>query len=73
MLVKLNQQQVDELFKPNTGSGGFQSLIKSLQKSFNPTTLELTLNKDLLEKILKYAFEYDNGGWQDRLTGIFEL
>lgn len=49
MLVKLNQNQKNELLKPNTGSGGFQSLIKTLQSKLDPASNELKLDKDLLE------------------------
>lgn len=73
MLVKLNQNQKNELLKPNTGSGGFQSLMKTLQSKLDPASNELRLDKDLLEQILRYAYDYSDGGWQKRLENIFDL
>jgi hypothetical protein len=41
--------------------GGFQQLLVELQDSLNRHE----------EKIPRYAFDYKNGGWEDRLKGIF--
>ena len=73
MLIKLNQEQINELFKTNQGSGGFQSLMSKLQNNFNERNNTLKVDKDLLKKILKYTFDYQNGGWQDRLEKILDL
>lgn len=73
MLIKLNQTQIKELLKKNNGSGGFQSLIKTLQSNVDTTNQTLKLNRDTLEKILRYADDYKNGGWQSRLDKIFDL
>ncbi|WP_349934744.1 site-specific DNA-methyltransferase [Acetobacter sp. A11-2] len=51
--------------------GGFQSLLVSLQERLNKTTGELTLENSDLERIPKYAFDYHQGGWEDRLKDIF--
>ncbi len=73
MLVKLNQEQKKLLLIDNIGSGGFQSLMQRLQDNFNSQTMELILDRELLEKVLRYAYNYDNGGWQQRLENIFDL
>jgi hypothetical protein len=51
--------------------GGFQKLLVDLQYSLNRKTGALALTDDLEEKISRYAFDYKNGGWEDRLKGIF--
>jgi hypothetical protein len=57
---------------PNTAQNrGFQSLLVRLQSSLNRTTGELTLSDEDLDRIPRYAFKYQNGGWQNRLTSIF--
>jgi hypothetical protein len=52
--------------------GGYQRLMISRQNSLNRNTGELTLSEEHQEKIPRYAFDYQNGGWQNRLLGIFE-
>ena len=72
--VKLTMDEIAELDRqhPNTdGVGGFQSLIVDLQKRLNRDTNELYLSDRDLERIQRYAFDYKDGGWQDRLVEIF--
>lgn len=57
---------------PSTGpDGGWQGLLVRLQNKVNRATGELVLDAQDLEQIPRYAFDYGNGGWEDRLTGIF--
>jgi len=51
--------------------GGFQKLLVDLQYSLNRQTGALSLSDEHEEKIPRYAFGYKNGGWEDRLKGIF--
>ena len=74
MVVILNRTEIRELLlqDPSTrGDGGFQSLLVSLQEKTNLQTGELDLTKEDLDRIQKYAFDYENGGWQNRLKKIF--
>lgn len=69
--LTLTKDEIKELLKqdPATGSdGGFQSLMVLLQKKLK---VEITLSADELEKIPRYAFDYNNGGWESRLKKIF--
>ena len=72
MKIILNTDEIDILFRSNSGQGGFQSLLTGLQEKTNKQTGELNLSDSDLERISRYAFNYENGGWQDRLRGIFE-
>jgi hypothetical protein len=57
---------------PGTESdGGFQSLLVAMQGQVNRQANEITLSDDHEERIARYAFDYRNGGWQNRLVGIF--
>ena len=70
----LNEEEINLLFKqdPETkGEGGFQSLMVKLQNQFNPEIKEIELDVEDLERIPRYAFDYGNGGWENRLVGIF--
>lgn len=73
-IVELNRDEIRELDMqdPDTkGSGGFQSLLVRLQQKVNHATGELILNDQDLEEISRYAFDYQNGGWEARLVSIF--
>lgn len=65
---------MDELRKQNPATandGGYQNFLVHLQNKTNWQNGELTLTADDLEKIPRYAFDYKNGGWQNRLMTIF--
>jgi hypothetical protein len=70
--ITLTQNEFDALMQPESGSGGFQSLLEKLQKQCNPKTKELGLYDDDRERIKRYMKEYGNGGWEERLKNIFE-
>lgn len=53
------------------GDGGFQSLMVTLQDLTDPETRTMTLPRHLVPRIRAYAFDYGNGGWEDRLVEIF--
>jgi hypothetical protein len=74
MLVTLNQTERDELFiQPSgtAGDGGFQSLLVGLQSKLNGGSMEILLSAQEMERIPRYAFDYENGGWETRLVKIF--
>jgi hypothetical protein len=52
--------------------GGFQKLLVDLQYAVDRKTGALALTDEHEEKIPRYAFDYKNGGWEDRLKSIFE-
>ncbi len=75
MKVILNAAEMDLLSQqdPDTADdGGFQGLLVGLQRKCDRPTGELLLSENDVKRIGKYAFEYKNGGWQDRLLAIFE-
>lgn len=74
MDVVLNASEIAELDKQDpatAGDGGFQGLMVGLQKRVNRATNELHLTADDLRRIPMYAFDYKNGGWEDRLKRAF--
>ncbi len=57
---------------PSTGQdGGWQGLLTRLQRKVDRASGRLELDAQDLEQIPRYAFTYGNGGWEDRLLGIF--
>ena len=70
----LNTEEQEYLFRQDPAArsdGGWQSLLVKLQDQFNPATMEITLDDRDLERIPRYAFDYGNGGWEGRLSGVF--
>jgi hypothetical protein len=68
----LKEQEISLLMKPVKGQGGFQSLMRRLQKQFRTGTSELRIELGDIEQIQHYAFDYEQGGWEDDLLAIFE-
>jgi hypothetical protein len=66
----LTQQEAEALMRPVMGQGGFQSLLRGLQKSFDKNCGVVTLDGDQIEKINRYTQEYGAGGFEDRLDGV---
>ncbi|WP_428487738.1 hypothetical protein [Rhodopila sp.] len=74
MDVTLTASEVAEIDKqhPATASdGGFQGLMVSLQKRIDRASGQLQLTADDLRRISMYAFDYKNGGWENRLKAAF--
>ncbi len=68
----LNPTEEAALLKPVVGQGGFQSFMRRLQKQYRRGTQELKVSDDDVENVPHYAFDYDQGGWEDDLKTIFE-
>jgi hypothetical protein len=72
--VTLNPSEVATLDKqdPSTASGGgFQGLLVKLQRQLDRTTGELKLDDGDQRRFPSYAFDYGQGGWEDRCERIF--
>lgn len=70
----LNDGERDALFRqdPATASdGGWQSLLVKLQNQTDSNTGEIRVYDDDARRIRQYAFNYGNGGWENRLTATF--
>lgn len=70
-LLKSEITELDQQDPATAGDGGFQSLLVSLQERVDRITGELSLSDNDLERIQRYAYDYKQGGWQDRLERIF--
>lgn len=74
MIVQLHASEIAEIDKqdPTTArDGGFQGLMVSLQRKIDRATGRIELTDDDLRRIPVYAFDYKNGGWEDRLIAAF--
>lgn len=74
-IVVLDRDEIaklDRQLASTARDGGFQAFIIRLQEKLRRGTQELILTDDELEEIQRYAFDYNQGGWQQRLLAIFE-
>jgi len=74
MTITLTEPEYDSLCQqdPATANdGGYQSLLVGFQRKTDEATRELTLTQEDIDRIHKYAFDYKQGGWQERLKNIF--
>lgn len=73
--VCLTQEEIAILDRQDASTGqdgGWQALLVKLQHGVDRATGCIDLGAQELEQIPRYAFDYGNGGWEDRLRGIFE-
>ncbi len=68
--IKLDSNAIEQLLKPVNGDGGYQSLMRKLQAQYNHNNGILEYDGDDLEKLKRYANEYESGGFQGRFKAI---
>ena len=67
--VELSPQALEALMRPAVGSGGFQSLLRTLQGGVTEERV-LVLTPELVERIARYVQSYGGGGFQGRLDAV---
>ena len=68
MRIHLSDDDLDQLMRPVRGQGGWQSLVKRLQRRVEGNAIELS--EEDQQGILHYLLSYGTGGWQDRIAGV---
>ena len=66
MRIQLSDTEVERYLRPVRGRGGFQTLLRRLRTQIDRTAGVLEISADDLEKLIRYSFEYGQGGFQDR-------
>ncbi len=64
---KFTAAEVAAVNIPAVGQGGFQTLIRSLQKQLDPATGEMDLTDAQVGKLVRYM-SYKPGGFEGRLA-----
>lgn len=67
--LTLGNDAAQALRRDVVGSGGFQSLLRRLQRGLS-TDNELTLTLEDIERIGRYVNDYGTGGFQGRLDEV---
>jgi len=70
-MIPLNAQLNELLTRQINGQGGYQSLLRRLQRS--RTGKFLALDRVTSERVVRYAEKYGEGGFQERLTELADL
>jgi hypothetical protein len=70
--VNLTPDVAAELRKPVEGQGGFQDLLRKLQRQRSIDGSVLTLSDEDLERIERYK-SYEPGGFEERLEPLLGL
>ena len=70
--VVLPPPAVVKLQRPVNGRGGFQSLLRELQRRIQNGN-ELVLTPALAARIARYVQRYGNGGFQGRLDAVLAV
>jgi hypothetical protein len=65
MTVVLTDDELGRLLKPVMGVGGWQGLLRKLQRQLQAPVLTLTPQDRV--RIRRYRDKYGSGGWQGRL------
>jgi len=69
--VPVTKDIANEIMKPVSGEGGYQDLMRKVQRNLTDGTLHL--DAEDLEKIPRYAEEYGQGGFEERLSPLLSL
>jgi len=65
MKIQLNDRELARIQQPVKGRGGFQTLLRRIQKNINGNTLDASVSD--IEKLVRYSFEYGQGGFQEQV------
>jgi hypothetical protein len=71
MTIFLSQDAESALLEEDSGTGGFQSLLKNLRERYDLGTKALILDSRDVERIKRYAKDYGQGGWEEKIKRIF--
>jgi hypothetical protein len=63
--VQLTLSEVERYKTPVKGQGGFQMLLRRIAKNIDDDGV-LEVSETDLEKLIRYSFEYGQGGFQER-------
>lgn len=70
MRIYLSPEQQTLVLRPVNGRGGFQSLLRRIQRSWDPGTSTLNVAQKDLEVILREIGRGPRGGFQQRLAAF---
>ena len=64
MQIPLTPELRQRLSRPVRGRGGFQTLLRKLQRQMTDTTVTVEVGD--VERLIRYSAQYGDGGFQER-------
>ncbi|HHY03979.1 MAG TPA: hypothetical protein GX534_02165 [Thermoanaerobacterales bacterium] len=68
----LSPEDIEPILKEVKGQGGFQSLIRKLQRQYSREEQTLVLDYSDIKKMINYSQNYGQGGFQGKLSTILD-
>lgn len=67
--IGVDQETREFLSRPVNGQGGFQDLLRELNRNLDGSSLVIS-SQSVAERIVRYSEEYNEGGFQNRLKTL---
>lgn len=71
-IKNLSPEDIEPILKEVSGRGGFQGLIRKLQRQYSSEDRSIFLESDDIDRMIRYSHEYGQGGFQDRIKKLIE-
>ena len=71
-LYGIKPEDIQNILKEQTGQGGFQNLLRKIKSQYSVQRNELWIDKEDIVRLCRYAKEYGQGGFQDRIQVLLE-
>ncbi|MCF6096377.1 hypothetical protein L1766_05060 [Thermovorax subterraneus] len=68
----LSPEDIESIVKEVSGQGGFQDLLRKLQKQYSVENRSIYLEHSDIERMIRYSKEYGEGGFQNRIKKLIE-
>jgi len=69
-IENLSPEDIEPILHKVKGQGGFQDLIKKLQKQYSGEKQTLVLDHHDINRMIRYSKRYGQGGFQDKLSCV---
>ncbi len=65
-------EDIEPILQEQHGQGGFQDFLTKIKNQYVAETEKLSLERDDIEKLYRYAYIYGEGGFQRRMSVLFD-
>lgn len=72
VIYGIKLEDIQPILEEQTGQGGFQTLLRKMKDQYSEQREEFYLDREDIERLYRYAYEYGRGGFQDRIQVLLE-